>query len=161
MTTNRFRNCARLALWAAVSAACTALPARADFSEGLEAFDAGDYAAALEEWRPLAAAGDGDAQLALAGMYRLGVGVPRNSARAADLYRAAALQGHVSGQLNLGDFYATGTGVKRDLVRAHAWLSLAARRHHAWAIGRLAEVAAAMTAQEIAEAERLANQLVK
>lgn len=161
MTMNRLRNCVRMASWATVSALSVTGPAQADFQDGLEAFDAGDYETVLEEWLPLATAGNVDAQIALAGMYRQGIGVKQDLARAVELYRAAARQGHVSGQLNLGDLYATGTGLKRDLVRAHAWLSLAARQKHAWAIDRLAEVAAAMTAQEIADANRLAGTLLK
>ncbi len=35
----------------------------ADFQVGWEAQERGDYATALEEWRPLAEQGDSDAQL--------------------------------------------------------------------------------------------------
>lgn len=150
-----------MASWAALSALVITTPAAADFKDGLQAFDAGDYATVLEEWLPLAKAGNVDAQVSLAGMYRLGVGVGKDLARAAELYRAAARQGHVSGQLNLGDLYAAGTGIVRDLVHAHAWLSLAARQDHTWAIERLAQVAASMSATEIAKANRLAGNLIK
>ena len=161
MTMNRFQSCVRMVFWATFSALAIAAPVQADFQDGLEAFDAGDYETVLEEWLPLAKAGNVDAQIALAGMYRQGVGVKQDLGRAIELYRAAALQGHVSGQLNLGDFYASGTGLKRDLVYAHAWLSLAARQNHTWAVDRLAQVAALMTANEIADAERLAKTLLK
>ncbi|RMD65342.1 MAG: sel1 repeat family protein, partial [Alphaproteobacteria bacterium] len=40
--------------------------ARADFSDGLAAYDAGDYAAAFAEWRALAESGDVEAQVAVA-----------------------------------------------------------------------------------------------
>jgi TPR repeat protein len=136
------------------------MPALADFHDGLQAFDAGDYETALAEWRPAAAAGDADAQLALAGMYRQGVGVRQDWRRAIDYYLAAARQGHVSGQLNLGDLFVTGQGVPRDLVRGYAWLLLAARQEHAWAIERLAQVRNEMNEGQIAEAERLAASLV-
>jgi TPR repeat protein len=135
-------------------------PARADFHDGLQAYDAGDYETALEEWRPAAVAGDADAQMALASMYRQGIGVRQNWQRAVNYYRAAALQGHVSGQLNLGDLFATGQGVPRDLVRAYAWLSLAAEQKHSWAIDRLADVKTTMSTGEIAAAERLAAGLL-
>ncbi|MDJ0947638.1 MAG: hypothetical protein QNJ94_01825 [Alphaproteobacteria bacterium] len=39
------------------------LPAHADFADGCAAFDAGDYATAAREWRPLAEAGDAEARL--------------------------------------------------------------------------------------------------
>ena len=51
--------------------------ARADFADGLAAYDAGDYETAHEEWEPLAAAGDANALTALAGLYSDGNGVPR------------------------------------------------------------------------------------
>jgi TPR repeat protein len=46
-----------------------------DYSKGLAAFEAGDYGAALQEWRPLAEQGDDWAQYSLGQMYRLGDGV--------------------------------------------------------------------------------------
>ena len=38
----------------------------ADFQTGLDAYDRGDYATALEEWRPLAEQGHAEAQVGLA-----------------------------------------------------------------------------------------------
>jgi len=35
-----------------------ALPAWADFQDGLDAYDRGDYEMALREWKPLAEQGD-------------------------------------------------------------------------------------------------------
>ena len=43
-----------------LSLAFTPLAAQ-DFSKGSDAFDAGDYATALQEWTPLAEAGDASA----------------------------------------------------------------------------------------------------
>jgi TPR repeat protein len=150
-----------MVFWATLSALAIAAPAQADFQDGLEAFDAGDYETVLEEWLPLAKAGNVDAQIALAGMYRQGVGVKRDLGRAIELYRAAALQGHVSGQLNLGDMYATGTGVERNLIYAYGWLSLASKQGHSWAKDRLAEVAAKMTEDEIELAKSFADYFLK
>ena len=48
-----------------------------DFSKGLEAARAGDYAAALQEWRPLAEQGDAYAQYNLGWIYDSGRGVPQ------------------------------------------------------------------------------------
>ena len=69
----------------------------ADLAAGLAAFDAGDYRQAAEEWRPLAEAGDPEAQLALADLYRNGLGVPFDLAAAAAWYRRAAEQGVARG----------------------------------------------------------------
>jgi hypothetical protein len=41
---------------------CLALPAYAGFAEGLAAYNQGDYATALKEWRPLAEKGKAFAQ---------------------------------------------------------------------------------------------------
>ena len=42
-----------------------------DYQKGLEAYFSGDYATALQEWRPLAEQGGADAQTMLGGMYQL------------------------------------------------------------------------------------------
>ncbi|SLJ86535.1 SPOR domain-containing protein [Novosphingobium mathurense] len=70
-------------------------PAFADVKAGVDAWTAGDYAAAVREWKPLAATGDPDAQFNLAQAYKMGRGVPEDIAKAKDLYGKAAAQGHV------------------------------------------------------------------
>lgn len=130
-------------------------PVPADFKDGLEAFDGGDLATAYREWRSLAEAGDAEAQVALAGLYMAGAGVPADAAEAARWYRRAAAQGDAVAQLNLGDLYGRGRGVERDLVQAYLWLSLAMAQGRNWPKLRRAEIARFMTEAEIAEAERL------
>ena len=50
----------------------------ADFQAGAEAFERGDYAVALREFRPLAEQGImAEAQSYLGSMYHLGMGVPK------------------------------------------------------------------------------------
>ena len=132
-----------------------AAPLRADFQEGLAAYDAGDFAAAAEAWRPLAEAGYVEAQVALAGLYTSGLGVPTDPTEAARLYRAAAEQGDAVARLNLGDAYSRGAGVPRDPVRAYVWLSLAAEQGRNWARNKRDEIAERLTAGQRAEAERL------
>jgi hypothetical protein len=138
---------------AATSALCWSLAVRADFADGLRAFDGGDYAAAFAEWQPLAEAGDAAAQVALAGLYLDGLGVRRDVAEAVKWYERAARQGHLIAQANLGDFYARGRGVQRDLVEAYVWLSLAARQGHGWSEERRNEIVGAMTDEQIAAAD--------
>ena len=53
-----------------------------DFDTGLFAAQAGDFATALQEWKPLAEAGDADAQYNLGQMYRKGQGVLQDYAEA-------------------------------------------------------------------------------
>jgi len=65
-------------------------PALAGYREGIDALNRGDHAAALAELKPLAMAGDAKAQWALGYMYRLGLGVPKDPARAKEWERRAA-----------------------------------------------------------------------
>ena len=130
-----------------------------EFAEGLRAYDAGDYGTAAEVWRELAEAGDPDARVALALLYRFGTGVPPDLGEAARLYERAAAQGSVDAQRNIGDLNARGAGVPRDPVAAYAWLTLAAEGGSAWAGARREEVARGMTAGQVAEARARAAEL--
>lgn len=65
-------------------------PALAGYREGIDALNRGDHATALAELRPLADAGDAKAQWALGYMYRLGLGVPKDPARAKEWEGRAA-----------------------------------------------------------------------
>ena len=51
-------------------------------TDGYTAYNAGDYATALREWRPLAEQGNADAQYNLGMMYDEGEGVPQDDAEA-------------------------------------------------------------------------------
>jgi len=130
-----------------------AFAAKADFEDGLEAFDGGDLKATVAEWRPLAEAGDMEAQVALAGLYLSGTGVPLDPVMAVRWYRLAAERGDPVAQLNLGDLYAKGLGVGRDLIQAYLWLSLAIAQGRQWPAARRAEIASLMSPEEIARAE--------
>jgi len=77
-------------------------PALAGVKEGVDAWQAKDYARAVVEWRAPAAAGDADAQFNLAQAYKLGRGVPADLKIAQDWYLKAALQNHEQAQANLG-----------------------------------------------------------
>lgn len=79
-----------------------ATPARADVKDGVDAWQAGKYPAAVAEWRPLAIAGDADAQFNLGQAYKLGRGVPADLGQAEAWYRRAAKQGHLQAEDNLG-----------------------------------------------------------
>lgn len=98
--------------------------AHADVRAGVEAWEAGDYARAIREWRPLAVAGDADAQFNLAQAYKLGRGVPQNIEESANWFRRAADQGHIQAEDNLG-LVLYQLGRKGD---AMPWLERAARR---------------------------------
>ena len=97
-----------------------------DFQKGFAAYNAGDYATALQEWTPLAEAGDEVAQYNLAWMYDSGLGVPQDYKEAAKWYQLAADQGDADAQINLGFMYKNGEGVPQDYKEAVKWYLLAA-----------------------------------
>ena len=135
-----------------------------DFQKGREAYERGDYATALREFRPLAEQGDAKAQYNLGLMYEegkfdvhLGYGVPRDYAEALKWYRLSAEQGNALAQRNLGLMYANG-GVPLDYVQAHMWLNLAAAQGWGDAAKDRDIIAKRMTPAQIAEAQRMARE---
>lgn len=69
---------------------------------GIEAWQRADYSSAVSIWRPLADAGDADAQFNLGQAYRLGRGVPLNLALAKGWFGRAAEAGHLDAETTLG-----------------------------------------------------------
>ena len=98
------------------------LPADGDARDALAK---GRYARAAAWLEVEAAAGDPVARTELANLHYLGLGVPRDARRAAELYFAAASDGHSPAQVNLANLYAQGLGVPVDAIRAFGWY------HHA------------------------------
>jgi TPR repeat protein len=94
--------------------------------DGQAAYDRKDFAAALQQWRPLADQGDAAAQADLGYMYETGTGVERSPADAIDWYRKAADQGNAYAQTKLGVSYEHGRGVRRDYAAAASWFRKAA-----------------------------------
>ncbi|HBP87371.1 MAG TPA: hypothetical protein PKK23_19165 [Nitrospirales bacterium] len=132
--------------------------AHADFQAGADAYKRGDYLTALQEWRPLANQLDADAQFLLGKLYAEGKGVPQNEKEAVRWWRISATQRHVHAQYSLGHAYAIGQGVPLDIVQAHMWLSLATAQGQQEALEERDEIATTMTATQIAEAQRLAQE---
>jgi len=93
---------ASLALAVAVTGAVVAAPALADVKAGVDAWARGDWSRAVAEWRPLAIAGDADAQFNLGQAYKLGRGVPIDPGQALAWFKRAADQGHLQAQDNYG-----------------------------------------------------------
>ena len=92
----------RVFFLAATVAAATAMPALADVKGGIEAWQRGDYAAAVKLWQPDADRGDPDAEFNLGQAYKLGKGVPVDMAKAQGWYKKAADQGHEQALANYG-----------------------------------------------------------
>jgi TPR repeat protein len=103
-----------------------AVPAWAGFEAGQLAYQRGDYATALKEWRPLAEQGDAGAQFDLGAMYHDGLGVTQDYAEAVKWYSKAAEQEDALAQFSLGSMYAAGLGVLQDYAEAVKWFRKAA-----------------------------------
>jgi cell division septation protein DedD len=96
--------------------------ASADVKTGVDAWQRGDFGAAVGEWRPLADRGDPDAQYNLGQAYKMGRGVPADLRIAQTWYEKAAQQGHPQAAANLGlILFQNG-----DKQRAIPWLKMAA-----------------------------------
>jgi TPR repeat protein len=147
---------------AVASAAMVVAAIAGPLEDANKALNQKDYATALRLYRPLAIAGNPEAQVNLGFMYDEGLGIPKDLAEAINWYRRAADQGEPQGQSNLAHMYRDGVGVAQDYVRAHQWLNLAAARFAESEKSKKAatdrdHVAARMTEDQIAEAQRLAR----
>ena len=146
-----------LILATVLSLAFTPLAAQ-DFQKGLAAYQAGDYAAALQEWTPLAEAGRGVIQYNLGVMYENGQGAPQDYAEVVQWYRLAAEQGVAHAQYNLGVIYLEGQGVLQDNVMAHMWYNIASANGVEKAGEWRDERAGLMTSSDIAKAQAMARE---
>jgi septal ring-binding cell division protein DamX len=107
----------------------------ADYQDGLDAYQQGDYLTAMREWRAVT---DGpatavvptifvEAHYAVAMLYWQGEGVAVDFRQARDWLLQAAELGHADAQAKLGFLYTDGKGVARDHAQAFEWFSKAAK----------------------------------
>jgi TPR repeat protein len=123
----------------------------------------GDYQTAADLWRPLADAGDAEAQFHLGELYRLGRGVPEDPAMAGRWHLEAAKQGHAQSMYYVALMYYRGRGGdwEKDYVRAYVWFTLAADKgigDATWWRDRLGEK---MSDREAARAKEVLAELDK
>src|SRR5438874_12072440 len=102
-----------------------ALPAFTALEDGRDAYQNGDYAAALRLLRPLADAGNPEAQVFIGMSYEFGDGVTKNTAEAVKWYRQAADKGNMDAAYNLGTIYEEGNGVPKNIAEAVKWFRVA------------------------------------
>ena len=101
--------------------------AKADFADGVRAYEAGDHKAAYEAWLPLANRGDVAAMRNIGHLYRWGQGVEKDINQAIHWYRMAAEKGFSRAQANLAAIYLQGDeGVPVNYEEAHKWFAAAA-----------------------------------
>lgn len=103
------------------SAACADV-----YDHGMDAYQSGDYAHALELWKSLAENGHAQASYNLGFIYEFGYGVTPSDIEAFNSYLRAAQLGHVQAQQTVAWMYQRGKGVIANLVQAAHWASLSA-----------------------------------
>ena len=125
-----------------------------------------DYKEAKKWFFTAAGQGDAGAQRMLGVMYYNGQGVLQNYRQAKKWHLMAAEQGDAAAQSALGVMYYNGQGVPQDYVQAHMWFNLSAARYDPVfstkdrdaAVSLRDLVAARMTPDQIAEAQRMARE---
>ena len=114
---------------------------------------------AAKWYRRAAENGHARAQQNLGILYEEGAGVPQDYGEAAKWYRLSAEGDNVVAKINLGVMLEQGLpGLPQDLVRTHMWYNLAAAQGSADAAKFRDDVATNMTPEQVAEAQRLAQE---
>lgn len=98
------------------------------------------------------------AEAILGFLFQSGRGVSEDFVEAVKWFRLAANQGDATGQFYLGLAYWSGQGVPKDNLLAYMWLNLAVANGHQHAGARRDSVAAEMTPEQIAEAQKMATE---
>jgi TPR repeat protein len=115
----------------ATSAAEAEKPAPLTVAAQLAAADratsAGRFADAIAALKPVADAGNAQAQLRLGDMYAEGRGTARDAAAAQTWYEKAAMGGDTAAQMKLGAIFAGAAGTTRNNNIAYIWFGTAAR----------------------------------
>ncbi len=101
------------------------------------AADSGDFTAAADRYRALAAVGVARAQRELARLHATGKGVPRDPGAAVSWYRKAAENGDVPAMRALAGMLLAGEGTPRNAAAALGWYRLAAEKNDLSAMRRL------------------------
>lgn len=116
-------------------------------------------AEAFKWYLKAAEAGDASSQASVADAYVEGAGVPRNYSDAVMWYRRSIEGGYFLAPHYLARLYAGGRGVELDLVKAYAWNSLSASTGNWLARDYQDELESKLTSDQVAAAQRLAQQL--
>lgn len=74
----------------------------AETKAGIDAWNAGDFVSAVNQWQEPAARGEAEAQFRLGQAYRLGKGAEQDLAKAEEMFAKAASQGHKEAADNYG-----------------------------------------------------------
>jgi uncharacterized protein len=130
-----------------------------DYRDAEAAVSRSDYATAVRLFHRAAEQGHVEAQMELADIYFSGgMRVPEDKAASAKWYLRAAELGNAMAQGNIGLAYWYGKGVPKDEVMGLMWLNLAVAHGLKGAAERRDNLAREMTAAQVAEAQKLADE---
>ena len=107
---------------------------------GRRALANNNYDEVVKQFRPLAEAGNSEAQAHLGSLYYVGKGVAQNIDSSYNWYKKAADQGNVDAQYSIGNMYLLGEGVEQSNQQAAEWYALAGEKGHVAALNNLANL---------------------
>lgn len=110
----------------AVLSSLSCLPvAQAQFLDGFDHFQKGNFCEARKAWLDDEPDGDSSSAFGIAETYARGLCVKEDQAKASRWYLTAALRGFSRGRAEIGIRYAYGKGVEPSAYKSYVWLSIA------------------------------------
>ncbi|MGA7683532.1 MAG: TonB family protein [Terriglobales bacterium] len=109
------------------------------------------------ELKEQASSGDAKAELDLADAYFRGSGVPQSEKEGYRLLKEAANRGLPEAQFKLGEYIVGHGSQPGDYIAAYMWYDIAQRSRYKHSDKRLREISAKMSPENIAEAQKLAQ----
>lgn len=139
--------------------------AQAQFLDGFNHFQKGEFCEAREAWLDDEPDGDSSSAFGIAETYSRGLCVKEDQIKASRWYLTAALRGFSRGRAEIGIRYAYGKGVEPNAYKSYVWLSIARLTAAKWETDFRENLAVninlmrrALTAAELAKAEKVINQ---
>ena len=128
----------------------------------LESKNPPDHSTAVYWFRIASESNHLESQEMLGAQLFSGLGVLANPKEAALWWHKAAMAGSSKSQASLGVLYALGSGVEKNVIEAYKWLTIAAMSgNEAARTQRDDSIALQMTANEIREAQKRVEELIK
>jgi TPR repeat protein len=118
--------------------------------------DRGDFTAAFNAFKQLAAHGEANAQFQLSLLYAAGKGVRPDAPLALYWLKQAATRGNIQAQSNLGVVFNRGRGIPQDEIKAYAWFTMAAKEGDVAAATNRDVAARKLTPAQLEQAKTLA-----
>lgn len=99
--------------------------AQAQFLDGFDHFQRGEFCEAREAWLDNEPDGDSSSAFGIAETYSRGLCIKEDQTQASRWYLTAALRGFARGRAEIGIRYAYGKGVAPNAYKSYVWLSIA------------------------------------